>query len=158
MLHDSHFEILGVSRHATRQEIKKAYYRQIKKWHPDKFQHEPEKFSKALEKSKQINEAYRLLENYIAPDKKLKFPDSKSASKYTGKAEFHRVKVNSGKTWSIGYDAYTKILEVEFYETGIYHYYDVPETVYSNLMFAELVDEFLNSNIVGKYRCEHVSQ
>jgi molecular chaperone DnaJ len=59
MINDSHFEILGITRHSTPDEIKKAYYKQIKKWHPDKFQHLPDKLSEAIETSKQINHAFR---------------------------------------------------------------------------------------------------
>jgi hypothetical protein len=89
--------------------------------------------------------------------KKEKFKDSKSTSKRTGgKPVFHRVKVNSTKIWSIGYDAFTKILEVEFYEEGVYHYYEVPEAVYTNLMFADSVDQYLQMNIALKYRCAHI--
>ena len=162
MVNDSHFEILGVTRHSTPAEIKKAYHQQIKKWHPDKFQQKPDKLLEAIEKSKKINQAFRLLKDYVPPaitittSKKEKFEDSKSTSKRTGKPVFHRVKVNSSKVWSIGYDAFTKILEVEFYEEGVYHYYEVPETVYTQLMFADRVDEYLNMNIASKYRSEHV--
>ena len=159
MINDSHFEILGVTRHSTPAEIKKAYHRQIKKWHPDKFQQHPGKLSEAIEISKQINQAFRLLKNYVPPamttnvSKREKFKDSKSTSKRTGgKPVFHRVKVNSSKIWSIGYDAFTKILEVEFYEGGVYQYYEVPEPVYTQLMFAESVDEYLNKHITAKYR------
>ncbi len=67
MVNDSHFEILGVTRHSTREEIKKAYYHQIKKWHPDKFQQQPDKLSEAIERSKQINLAFRRLKNYVHP-------------------------------------------------------------------------------------------
>ncbi len=163
MINDGHFEILGVTRNSTPDEIKKAYYRQIKKWHPDKFQQQPDKLSQAIETSKQINQAFLLLKNYAPPamssttQKREKFRDSKSTSKRTGgKPVFHRVKVNSAKIWSIGYDTFTKILEVEFYEGGVYHYFEVPETVYTKLMFADAVEEYLNKNIATKYRCQNI--
>jgi hypothetical protein len=163
MVNDIHFEILGVTRHSTPEEIKKAYLHQIKKWHPDKFQQQPDELSEALERSKQINLAFRRLKNYVPPamttniSKREKFKDSKSTSKRTGgKPVFHRVKVNSSKVWSIGYDGFTKILEVELYEGGIYHYFEVPETVYTQLMFANSVDEYLKMNIASKYRYEHI--
>jgi DnaJ-class molecular chaperone len=162
MLNDSHFEILGVTRHSTKNEIKKAYREQIKKWHPDKFQHDPEKLLEAIEISKQINQAFRLLKNYAPPgtvsniSKKQEFKDSKTASMRGGKPEFHRVKVNSPKIWSVGYDAFTKIMEVEFYEEGVHHFYDVPEPVYNQLRYAVPADEYLNKHITWKYRSERV--
>jgi curved DNA-binding protein CbpA len=163
MVNDSHFEALGVNRNATFDEIKKAYRRQMKKWHPDRFQDKPDELLKAIEISKHINEAYHVLKDHAAATKrtidleKQKYPDSKSTSKRTGgKPDFHRVKVNSDKVWTIGYDAFTKILQVEFYDAGVYHYYDVPERIYTALMYANSVDDYLNTNITWKYHWEQV--
>ncbi len=50
------YEILGVNRSASPQEIKKAYRRLALKWHPDR-----NKSSEAEEKFKEINEAYEAL-------------------------------------------------------------------------------------------------
>jgi DnaJ-class molecular chaperone len=161
--HDRHYEILGVHRNSSFDEIKKAYRRQMKKWHPDKFQDNSEELSKAIEISKDINTAFQVLKHHAAAGKTIndpgrsKYPGSKSTSKRTGgKPGFHRVKVNSDKIWSIGYDAFTKILQVEFYDAGVYHYYDVPEPIYTGLMYAHSVDEYLNTKITWKYQWEQV--
>jgi DnaJ-class molecular chaperone len=51
-----YYEVLGVPRNATQEEIKKAYRHLAKKYHPD-FNKDPE----AQEKFKEINEAYQVL-------------------------------------------------------------------------------------------------
>lgn len=59
-----YYEILGVSRNASPEEIKKAYRQLVKKWHPDRH-HENKK--EAEEKFKEIQEAYEVLSD---PQKK----------------------------------------------------------------------------------------
>ncbi len=56
------YEILGVTRGATLDEIKKAYHRKANKYHPDKVSHLGEEFQKlAEEKFKEINWAFETL-------------------------------------------------------------------------------------------------
>jgi len=57
-----YYDILGVSKSASAQELKKAYRKQALQWHPDR-----NKSSEASEKFKEINEAYEVLGN---PQKK----------------------------------------------------------------------------------------
>lgn len=54
-----YYEILGVPRNASQEEIKKAFWELAKKWHPDRVP--PEKKKEAEEKFKEINEAYQVL-------------------------------------------------------------------------------------------------
>ena len=51
-----YYEVLGVSRNASQQEIKKAYRKLALQWHPDR-----NKSPEAEEKFKEINEAYEIL-------------------------------------------------------------------------------------------------
>ena len=57
-----YYEILGISKNASEQEIKKAYRKAAMKYHPDKFSSSSEAEKKdAEEKFKEINEAYEIL-------------------------------------------------------------------------------------------------
>ncbi|CAH7671444.1 DnaJ domain-containing protein, partial [Phakopsora pachyrhizi] len=51
------YKVLGVKREATDREIKSAYRRLSKKWHPDKNPNNP----KANEKFLEISTAYKIL-------------------------------------------------------------------------------------------------
>lgn len=64
----------------------------------------------------------------------------------------NRVAVSSSNVDSIGYDAGTLTLEVEFRNGSVYQYFDVPEAVYRELLNAESVGGYLNSCIKGSYR------
>lgn len=65
--HD-YYETLGVGRKATEKEIKTAYRKLARKWHPDL--HKDKDKTEAEEKFKQINEAYEVLSD---PEKRAKY-------------------------------------------------------------------------------------
>ena len=72
------YEVLGVSRDASEDEIKKAYRKLSKKYHPD-LNHEPG----AEEKFKEVNEAYEILSN---PQKKAQYDQFGSTGQQFGGA------------------------------------------------------------------------
>uniref|UniRef100_A0A8C6GAC2 J domain-containing protein n=1 Tax=Mus spicilegus TaxID=10103 RepID=A0A8C6GAC2_MUSSI len=55
-----YYEVLGVRRHASPEDIKKAYRKQALKWHPDK---NPEN-KEAERKFKQVAEAYEVVQRH----------------------------------------------------------------------------------------------
>lgn len=65
--HD-YYEILGLDRNATEKEIKAAYRKLARKWHPDL--HTGKDKEAAEEKFKQVNEAYEVLKD---PEKRAKY-------------------------------------------------------------------------------------
>ena len=59
-----------------------------------------------------------------------------SVSKSHDERHMTRTPVSSSSLKSVGYDAASSTLEVEFLHGGIYQYSNVPETRYSGLMSA----------------------
>lgn len=71
MAKKDYYEVLGLSKGASADEIKKAYRKAAMKFHPDKFSNASEKEKKeAEEKFKELNEAYQVLSD---ADKKAKY-------------------------------------------------------------------------------------
>ncbi len=68
-----------------------------------------------------------------------------------------RITVSSSNIRSIGYDASSSTLEVEFKSGSIYQYMGVPQNEYDSLMNAASIGRHLNSNIKGRYRYVEVS-
>lgn len=66
-----YYDLLGVEKTASENDIKKAYRKLAMKYHPDKFSNASEKEKKeAEEKFKEVNEAYQVLSD---PDKRTKY-------------------------------------------------------------------------------------
>lgn len=62
-----YYAILGVNKNITKDELKKVYYKLVKKYHPDKFENSSkEEKEKAENMMKEINKAYEyLMKNFI---------------------------------------------------------------------------------------------
>jgi len=58
-----------------------------------------------------------------------------------------REEVSSSNLASIGYDAESKTLEIEFLNGGIYQYFSVPEIIYNGLMSASSHGQYFDKNI-----------
>jgi KTSC domain len=67
-----------------------------------------------------------------------------------------RVPVSSSNIESIGYDAGSETLEVEFKTQSIYQYNNVPQFMHEQLMQAPSVGTFFNANIKNAYACAKV--
>lgn len=76
----NYYEILGVNKSATDDEIKKAYRSLAKKYHPDLNQNSPE----AAEKLKEVNEAYEVLSDKTKRSNYDNFGDPNGAQNFGG--------------------------------------------------------------------------
>lgn len=62
-----------------------------------------------------------------------------------------REPVSSSTILSIGYDSGSETLEIEFRETGVYQYLNVPQFIWEQLMSADSVGKFFNAEIKNAY-------
>lgn len=68
----------------------------------------------------------------------------------------YRTNVNSSNIQSIGYDAPSATLEVEFTSGDVYQYFNVPDYLYQQFLQASSYEQFLNDNIRYNYRYQKV--
>lgn len=80
----NYYEILGLSRHASEGEVKKAYKRLALKWHPDKNPNDSERARDIFQK---ISEAYEVLSD---PVKRRNFDHHGSAFEHFNDGRHHR--------------------------------------------------------------------
>lgn len=64
----------------------------------------------------------------------------------------NRTPVRSSNVAEVGYEQESLILEVVFHDGSIYHYFDVPQTIFEQMIGSESVGRFLNEHIKGHYR------
>ncbi|WLO85518.1 KTSC domain-containing protein [Pantoea agglomerans] len=67
-----------------------------------------------------------------------------------------RTAVSSSNLASVGYDADTLTLEVEFLNGTVYQYYDVPEGVFEELLNAGSVGSYFSHNVRNNYPTQKV--
>ena len=63
----------------------------------------------------------------------------------------NRQLVSSSDIRSVGYEAETRTLEIEFHSGGIYHYSEVPEMEYQDLMLAASKGSYFHRHIRNQY-------
>ena len=63
-----------------------------------------------------------------------------------------RQPVRSSNLAAVGYDAESRTLEIEFLDSGVYQYFDVPPSIHDGLMGAPSHGKFFHAHIRDKYR------
>ncbi len=67
-----------------------------------------------------------------------------------------RNEVISSRIKSIGYSSETKVLEIEFFQLGIYQYVDVPPHTYQTFLSVKSKGRFFDGVIKDKYLCRKI--
>ena len=69
----------------------------------------------------------------------------------------HRLSVESSAIVSVGYDAHSRTLEIEYEGGGVYRYVGVPQRAYELLLLADSHGAYVNRRIKPYYRCTRVA-
>lgn len=64
----------------------------------------------------------------------------------------YRIPVESSNITSVGYDASTMTLEIEFHHGGVYQYFDVPQSTYDLFLAADSKGTFFHIHIKNNFR------
>lgn len=67
-----------------------------------------------------------------------------------------RVKVSARNLISVGYDAETQLLEVEFADGSVYQVLQVSASVHMELINSLSIDTYFDENIRDNYLCQQV--
>ena len=94
------YKILEVSENSSEEEIKAAYKKLAKKYHPDFYQNNP-LASLAEEKLKEINEAYEILTGYLKNKEKYSVKEKQFTNQYEDiKTEKYQKHYSNSSFWS----------------------------------------------------------
>lgn len=69
----------------------------------------------------------------------------------------HRLWVESSAIESVGYDAVSRTLEIEYAGGGVYRYLGVPRRTHELLLRADSRGAYVNRHIKPYYRCVRVA-
>ncbi len=69
-----------------------------------------------------------------------------------------RIPIASEVLASVGYEQEEAILEIEFRNGRIYHYYAVPPSIYKALVASESAGNYFNDEIKDRYPTEPISR
>lgn len=69
-----------------------------------------------------------------------------------------RTSVNAGDLSSVGYDADTQTLEIEFRDGDIYQYHNVPFDIYNGLLHATSHEDYFQASVKNSYSSTKVGE
>ena len=65
--------------------------------------------------------------------------------------------VSSSNLHSVGYNPTTETLEIKFHKSGVYQYFNVPNSIYDKLMSASSKGTFFDNHIKERFRYRKTS-
>ena len=68
-----------------------------------------------------------------------------------------RAPVSSSNIHSVGYDSSSMTLEIEFRSGGVYQYFEVPESVYEELLHASSKGSYFHQHVKDRYHFQRVT-
>jgi hypothetical protein len=68
----------------------------------------------------------------------------------------NRISVSSVNINKVGYHQDSETLEIEFSKGGVYQFFNVPTTVFDNLMSAPSKDAYYHSSIGSRFPCSRI--
>jgi hypothetical protein len=98
----------------------------------------------------------KALDERIASEPPVPWPDLPPGT-IAKPLESQRIAVSSDCIASVGYDRATHVLEIEFTNGALYHYFEVPATVYRRLLRAESHGTYFNDEIKDVYGYQEIN-
>jgi curved DNA-binding protein CbpA len=171
------FGLLGLDSCESEAQLKEAYLREIKKWHPDFFQGDPVQQRVATARAKLINAAFENLSEQFEIGRFPQGAPRAAAAPTAGPQEPYRTRhtyggspfttgfpdprvfevfVKSSCFVSAAYDSASQILYLKFVRNRVYAYLGVPESVFTDFLAAESHGKFAHRHILGRYKWMYV--
>jgi curved DNA-binding protein CbpA len=171
-----HRNMLGLRSPFELNGLRSAYYGQIKQWHPDRFFGNPEKYTAATEKAKQLNLAFEFLSEFLTDaggiydyqPQVVSTKENYSSREYRPKRTYEgkpytvgfpdssvtEIFVKSSHIISAGYDRTERILFLKFKGNDVYRYFDFPESLFEKFLAAESQGKFAHRFIYKAFSYE----
>ena len=166
-------ELLGLTGTISSDDVKSAYRRDMLLWHPD-LHFGKNTASMAHVRAQALNEAYECLtelaEDEVVSD--IRGQPSHAHAHYRTRHTYQactftpgfpdprvfEVFLKSSNLVSTGYDAERCILYLKFNRGAVYRYFDVPRTIFDEILRADSHGRYANKNICRSFRYERCPQ